>query len=126
MSAMPRSLPILLLSLMTAALVTGCHKPILVRNEGSLRMDAEMNTRMLTPRTFSLPDLIVPVVAVPLGGEACCPESGKIAVIDLDGPLVNAHPPSLGPDEPSSLALFQQKLDAVAATPGVRAVVLRL
>jgi protease IV len=65
------------------------------------------------------------VVAVPLGG-ARCAEGAKVAVLDVDGVLLNhdfTGPQSMGENP---VALFREKLDAVAADGSVKAVVLRI
>ena len=56
----------------------------------------------------------------------CGPGTGKVAVIDVDGLLVNFNPvgPYSAGDNP--VAVFQEKLTAAGADPAVHAVVLRI
>jgi protease-4 len=95
-------------------------------------MDAGLTTpmdlRMSGPLSLSLalPPLNGPLLAVPVSGSPCPADRVKVAVVDVDGPLVLTPAPSVGPFEGGSVALFDQKLEAAAATPGVGAVVLRL
>jgi protease-4 len=66
-----------------------------------------------------------PLAEMPLGG--CSAEKGpRVAVVDVDGLLLNADltgPYSLGENP---VAVFREKLDAIAANPAVGAVVLRI
>jgi protease-4 len=67
------------------------------------------------------------VVAMPLdpvaaGQEACA----RIALVDVDGMLLNQNMTGLNSVGDNPVALFKEKLDAVASQPGVCAVVLRL
>ncbi len=58
-----------------------------------------------------------------------CPPGGdgtKVAVIDVDGLLVNTDISGVLSGAENPVALFHEKLDAAAADPGVRAVVLRI
>lgn len=56
-----------------------------------------------------------------------CPEvcDAKIALVDVDGVLLNVEVPGLVYGE-NAVSLFREKLDAAAGDPGVRAVVLRI
>src|SRR3990167_5060608 len=51
---------------------------------------------------------------------------GKIAIVDVDGLLVNNSLVGLGSVGENPVSLFREKLDAVAADPCYRAVVLRI
>lgn len=66
------------------------------------------------------------VVATPVGFSQVTPGSSQVAIVDIDGLLVNT--PCVGPyaqgDNPVSL--LREKLEAVAKDPSVRAVVLRI
>jgi protease-4 len=66
------------------------------------------------------------VVAMPLEGgpaELCTP---KVALIDVDGLLLNQNMTGIGSVGDNPVSLFQEKLEAAAAEPGVCAVVLRI
>jgi protease-4 len=62
--------------------------------------------------------------AVPPGD--CHGAGGKVAVIDVDGLLVNFNPVGPYSAGENPVALFKEKLDAAAADPAVQAVVLRI
>ena len=62
--------------------------------------------------------------ALPPGN--CGPCAGKVAVIDVDGLLVNFDPVGPYSAGENPVAIFQEKLNAAAADPAVRAVVLRI
>lgn len=51
---------------------------------------------------------------------------GKIAIVDLDGLLVNTSVVGLGSVGENPVSLFREKLDAIAADPCYRAVVVRI
>lgn len=100
------------LSFLTAALIVagGC-KGIDIHTKSSVRMN---------------PPMAGPVVAQSVQRgvcpEACAP---KVALIDVDGVLLNVEVPGLFYGE-NAVAIFREKLDAAAADPGVRGVVLRI
>src|SRR5262245_25026703 len=109
--------------LLTLALA-GCGKPffLVTRNRVAMDSPVEMNGRFIqeTPPVSRAG----PVVATPLGGGDG--RGPKIAVVDVDGLLLNsdlAGPYSMGENP---VALFREKLDAVAADPDVAAVVVRI
>jgi protease-4 len=84
---------------------------------------ATMNT---LPDNGPLAEVVVPCGPNP--GPAGCEHkhTSKVAVLDIDGLLVNNDP--VGPYSmgENPVALFQEKLDAAAADPAVKAVVLRI
>jgi protease-4 len=106
-------------------LVGGCCRPVRVETDGHLNlvMPHGVTNRIIneTPPSTDAG----PIVPMPLGG--CGASNGPmIALLDVDGILVNfplnGHF-SLGENP---LALFREKLEAIAANPNVRAVVLRI
>ncbi|MFO0842626.1 MAG: S49 family peptidase [Gemmataceae bacterium] len=116
-------------------LMAGCVMPL--RTESAVKMDGnvnghvEANVKMQgkmeahvrteqSPLVDPGPLLEVPVP--PVGPECGC----KVAVVDVDGVLANLNnvgPFSLGENP---VAAFKEKLDACAADPCVKAVVLRI
>lgn len=52
--------------------------------------------------------------------------TGKVAIIDVDGLLVNKNMSGIGSMGENPVALFREKLDALAADTTIRAVVLRI
>jgi protease-4 len=67
-----------------------------------------------------------PVVAMPVRGGPCAGQGRKVALIDVDGLLVNTDLTGLYSLGENPVALFREKLDAIAADPGVAAVVVRI
>jgi len=126
-----RFLPVLVpvLALVTAA--AGCRsKPVRVCMDGDMDMTGSMNmtgdlgmtgnlvTSMRTDNRASR------LAAVPVGrGSAAC---GTIAIVDVDGLLLNRNIGGFGSMGENPVALFREKLDAVEANPQVSAVVLRI
>jgi protease IV len=96
----------------------GCVLPI--QTQSALRIESPLEVEFLQN------DNERPVVAMPLDGpDGKCAKGPKIAVIDVDGLLLNTNltgPYSTG-DNP--IDLFREKLDA-ARSPDVAAVVLRI
>jgi protease-4 len=100
--------------LLLALTATGCARPFQVEASGKITTDIPVVSDG------------GPVVAVPLEGGAGSGKGCKVAVIDVDGLLVNTDftgPSSLGENP---LALFREKLDAAAADAGVCALVVRI
>jgi protease IV len=114
-----RAGPFLCLFVFVAA---GCHNPITLHTESGVSLRTHAHVHMeLAPQSDH--DALVECV-VPSG--ACQTGCAKVALIDLDGVLVNAScvgPYSVGENP---VDLFKEKLDAAAADPAVRAVVLRV
>ncbi len=97
------------------ALLLGCRGPVEVHTNGSMATKISM----VTDHTVS------PVKAILLPGSRNC-DSGRIAVIDMDGLLVNRNMYILGSIGENPVAIFREKLDAIANDPRVCAVVLRI
>ncbi|MFO0876007.1 MAG: S49 family peptidase [Gemmataceae bacterium] len=103
-------------------LLAGCMP---LRTESAVQMQGKMEARVRSEvqplvDVGPLCEVAVPPVA------AACPAPAKVAVLDVDGVLTNYNnvgPFSLGENP---VATFKEKLDACAADPTVRAVVLRL
>jgi protease IV len=66
-----------------------------------------------------------PVIEMPLGG-SCSPKEPKIAVVDVDGLLLNMDMTGLYSLGENPVSVFREKLDAIAADPCVSAVVVRI
>ena len=113
--------------LVPLGLLAGCSclPPMKVRTQGDMnvsirtpvtaKVDANLNT---VSDAGPLQEIVVP---------PSCPTGGaKVAILDVDGLLVNMNrvgPYSLGENP---VAAFQEKLTTAAADPAVRAVVLRI
>ena len=99
---------------------TGCSH-FLIRTDNRVALDGPVETRVVTdlaPVADAGP--LRPVVVEPGCG------IGTVAVIDVDGLLLNT--PFVGPSSlgENPVALFREKLDAAASDPAVAAVVLRV
>lgn len=102
-------------------LTTGCQR-FLIRTDNRVAIDGPVETRV----SGELPPVnpvAGPVRAVVVGPGV---SSARIAIVDVDGLLLNtpfAGPSSLGENP---VALFRERLDAAEADPCVKAVVLRI
>jgi protease IV len=67
-----------------------------------------------------------PVIPVMIKTGANGPESARVAIIDVDGLLLNQNFTGSGSVGENPVASFKEKLDAAACDPRVRAVVLRI
>ena len=108
---MKRFLPIALVAL------CGCLNPF--RTDSVIRVDGPVDARLeFTPNSNERP-----IVEMPLDGSPC--SGSKVAVIDVDGLLLNTNfvGPYASGDNP--IDVFREKLDA-ARSPSVIAVVLRI
>jgi protease-4 len=86
------------------------------RTEAPIEARAELR---LSPDTNTHP-----IVMMPLSGPDC--PGPRIAIIDLDGPILNRNASNIAAAGENPVSFFQEKLSAVEATPGVVAVVLRI
>lgn len=88
--------------------------------DGDMKMSGEVSTIMRTDNRASR------LVAMPVYGSAEHERSGKIAIVDVDGLLINKNISGLGSMGENPVALFREKLDAIATDPTVAAIVLRI
>ena len=132
---MPR-LPQLICLLGMSLAIAGCrHNPMKVFMQGTMGMtgDMAMNGSMDMRGDLGVDGTIVtslktdnrasPLAAVVVRGGA---GTGRIAIVDVDGLLLNRNIGGLGSMGENPVALFQEKLKAIAADPAVGAVVLRI
>lgn len=90
--------------------------------KGDMTMSGEMATVMRTDNRASRLQLI-PVYAASTSPQR---PDGCVAVIDVDGLLVNRNLSGVGSFGENPVALFREKLDAVACREDVSAIVLRI
>lgn len=88
-----------------------------MRMIGDMHMSGDVATVMKTDNTASR----LASVSVYASGNA-----GKVAVLDVDGLLINKNIGGLGSMGENPVALFREKLDALAADESVAAIVLRI
>ena len=100
-------------------LTCGCQR-FLVRTQNRVAFDGPVDSRVDIPPVSPLAGPVQPVVV----GEGN--PAGRVAVIDVDGILLNT--PFVGPSSvgENPVALFREKLDVAEADTCVRAVVLRV
>jgi protease-4 len=112
-----------LLFLLLTLIGAGCSAfPIQVVTHDHIRVENPVVSKVITD-TPPVSDA-GPVVAQPVGGYG--PGEARVALVDVDGLLLNhdfTGPYSLGENP---VALFHERLEAVAADPCVGAVVLRI
>jgi protease IV len=102
------------------ASVTGCLNPIKVVTEDRVNFTSPLAAELVPTSNAR------PVVAMPVEGGATVCKSPHVAIIDVDGLLLNtnlAGPYSSG-DNP--VDVFREKLDVAAADPFTVAVVVRI
>ena len=99
----------------------GCHQPFKLITEDHLRIEGPVSAEIVPTSNAR------PVVAMPVeGADATLCKSPHVAIIDVDGLLLNtnlAGPYSSG-DNP--VDVFREKLDVAAADPFAVAVVVRI
>ena len=105
------------LLILTVSLFCGCYLP--VRTDSALHLDQPVGISV-TPNSNEFA-----VVEMPLDGSTNCGKGPHVAVIDVDGLLLNTNfaGPYAAGDNP--IDLFREKLDA-AKSPSIVAVVLRI
>jgi protease-4 len=97
----------------------GCRQPVQVATSGCLQTNSAIQVSPSADHTAAA------VTATPLPGQShFC--QGKIALIDVDGLLLNRNMTGFNSMGENPVALFHEKIEAAAADPDVRAVVLRI
>ncbi len=135
MSSIRRLLPVMCL-LTAGVTVAGCrHNPMKVFMQGTMGMTGDMamngsmdmrgdlgvdGTIVTSLKTDNRASPLAPVVVRDGGG------LGRVAIVDVDGLLLNRNIGGLGSMGENPVALFREKLEAVAADQHVTAVVLRI
>jgi protease IV len=108
-----------LLGLLLAS-VSGCLRAIKVETEDRIAFNGPISAELIPTSNDR------PVVAMPVEGGAAVGSKPHVAIVDVDGLLLNANltgPYSSG-DNP--VDLFREKLDAAAADPCTVAMVVRI
>ena len=95
--------------------------------EGDMTMDGAMNMSGQVATVLRSDNSASRLVSVPIyADQFTTPSCGRIAVIDVDGLLVNKNIGGLGALGENPVALFREKLDSVVADPSIAAIVLRI
>src|SRR5215207_10656217 len=106
----------------------GCARPLRVNTQatvdavGNIKVDANGNVKAQlapTPR-------LEPVSATGLPHRPLDPNAAKIAIVDVDGLLLNNDATGLGSWGENPVSSFRERLDAIECDPCVRAVVVRI
>jgi protease-4 len=93
-------------------LLAGCHTPVKVETESR----GIVHNSPIEDRGPLTQHLVV-------GGDCT---QGKIAIVDVDGVLLNTPPTGFGSLGENPVSMFREKLDRIAADPCFRAVVVRI
>ena len=105
-------------------LMSGCTIPIKVRTESAVTVRQPVKSEVRTEYVMHVDP--GPLNEIALGTGECCRCEAKVAVIELDGILNNSNFVGLYSAGENPVAVFKEKLDAAAADPTVRCVVLRI
>lgn len=117
---------------LAAVVGAGCVQPLRVDTRadvnatGNVTVDADVNARG-DIRTELVPTpKLNPVTAMTLPHRHQDPRAVRIAVIDVDGLLLNSDATGLGSWGENPVSMFRERLDAIECDPQVRAVVVRI
>ncbi|HZZ72578.1 MAG TPA: S49 family peptidase [Pirellulales bacterium] len=98
----------------------GCQQPFHVDSTTHVDASGDVQTQLApTPRLWPVEPSILPH----RGSDPC---ACSIAVVDVDGLLLNSDATGLGSWGENPVSLFRERLDAIEANGRVRAVVLRI
>ena len=105
------------------ALVGGCiHQPLLIQTDSAVQGDLVGDVTAHLPPTES----DQPIEPMDLPGGAHHPAAARVAILDVDGLLLNTDMTGLGAMGENPVALFRERLDQVACDRRVVAVVVRI
>jgi protease-4 len=108
-----------------ALLVAGCGRPLRLLSDNRVAVDGVVQTNNRVVFEMPVNPDAGQVVAVALGRSSCA-DGPKVAVVDVDGLLLNQDFTGFQSHGENPVALFREKLEAVAHDPAVKAVVLRI
>ena len=114
--------------LMVIASALGCAQPLRVNAlanveaTGNMNVNADANVKAQLQPSPQLQ----PVVAMGLPHKPQNPGAAKIAIVDVDGLILNNDATGLGSWGENPVSAFRERLDAIEADPCVRAVVVRI
>jgi protease-4 len=105
--------------------LSGCHHVFHIATDSVVRTEAPMATHSrVVSETPPVSDA-GPVIEMPVSGP-CTGKEAKVAVVDVDGLLLNMDMTGMYSLGENPVSLFREKLDAIAADPCVAAVVVRI
>src|SRR6185437_16897833 len=105
--------------------LTGCHHVFHIATDSVVRTDTPFLTHSKVISESPPVSDSGPVVEMPLGGP-CTGKEPKVAVVDVDGLLLNMDMTGMYSVGENPVSIFREKLDAIATDPGVCAVVVRI
>jgi protease-4 len=105
--------------------LTGCHHVFHIATDSVVRTEAPMATHSRVISENPPVSDAGPVVEMPVSGP-CTGREAKIAVVDVDGLLLDMDMTGMYSLGENPVSLFREKLDAIAADPCVAAVVVRI
>lgn len=105
--------------------LTGCNHVFHIATDSLVRTDAPMATHSRVVMESPPVSDSGPVVEMPVSGP-CAGKEAKIALIDVDGLLLNMDMTGLYSLGENPVSLFREKLDKIASDPCVIAVVVRI
>lgn len=115
-----RPIAISQLLLLCIAFCAGCSQPLRVNSYTKVDANGNMKAQLApTPK-------LTPVSASGLPYQRHGPNSTAVAIIDVDGLLLNADATGLGSWGENPVSMFRERLDAIECDPRVCAVVLRI
>jgi protease IV len=125
-SARNRTLLLICSAAVTICLSFGCAQPLRVNAhadvDGNIKVDANGNVKAElapTPR-------LQPVKAMGLPNRPPNPQGPVIAIVDVDGLLLNNDATGLGSFGENPVSVFRERLDSIECDPRVCAVVVRI
>jgi protease IV len=99
---------------------TGCSRPLRVEALTKVDANGDIKTELApTPR-------LEPVTAMSLPYRPFNPRAASVAIVDVDGLLLNADATGLGSWGENPVSAFRERLDAIECNPRVCAVVVRI
>ena len=110
------------LALLLLATIAGCHHPFPIT--GSVRTESGFQGTVdvrIPPATD--PGPMVPTI---VRASPCGPGAARVALVDVDGLILNQNLTGLYSVGENPVSAFREKLEAAAADPRLRAVVLRI
>ncbi len=93
---------------------------------GGMRLDGDMDMSGEISTVIKSDNRASRLVSVPVYAKPGSTTVGKVAVLDVDGLLLNRNMSGYGSMGENPVAIFREKLDALATDPGVAAIVLRI
>lgn len=94
--------------------------------DGDMRMDGAMDMSGEVGTVMRMDNSASRLQSVPVYASGSAAATRRIVVIDVDGLIVNKNIRGFGSMGENPVALFREKLDAVATDPSVAAIVLRI